>query len=220
MKGVRHIPKEKVKRKLRRYFVLGVFCGAILGFGAGVVYSGGIDVDVTGALDNLTSSDGDRVQRTAVVDNEFDAELVERYVLEYTNERRMQHNRNPVEWSERVARPARQHARHMAEHEYVAHDQPGGTTATERYSDVCDYSDAPYLFGENAGGSGYKIDLRTEHSGVIHTSNEEEVAKELVDGWMHSDDHRHNMLHSYWEELGVGVAKTDEDIVYAAQTFC
>jgi uncharacterized protein YkwD len=145
----------------------------------------------------------------------FNRTKVERYVWEFTNEERSKNGLSRIEYAPRIVEPARNHARNMAEHDYVGHTQPNGETMKERSSSVCRYP------GENAIGAWYERNYEDRKTGSLYYSDSErELAKHSVARWMNSTGHRENILRSRWNELGVGVHKRDDGKVFAAQTFC
>lgn len=87
---------------------------------------------------------------------------------------------------------ASSYARDMVRHEFFAHVSPTGETLTERIKD-----DTRYLarargweIGENlAWGTGVKA-----------------TPAQIVSSWMNSPDHRANILHASYREMGLGIA--------------
>lgn len=140
---------------------------------------------------------------------------IERQVFNFTNQYRIERGLAPVEYAPRLSAPAREHAQDMARHDFVGHRGSNGTTMTERYAGECSVP------GENAGGTWYKRTFRTRKTDeLVYLSNETEVARNLVGGWIRSIGHRLNMLNERWTELGVGIAVRDDGKVFAVQVFC
>ena len=138
-----------------------------------------------------------------------DPRAVEEHIFKQTNEQRTTHSdADPLEYNEQAARKARAHAEDMAAKEYMNHTSLDGETAFERYS-FC-YS------GENI----VKNTLRSLDRNADKATAEAELGEFLVERWMDSPGHRENILNAAFESLGVGVAITDDDDVYAVQGFC
>jgi uncharacterized protein YkwD len=165
-------------------------------------------------------SDTPRQTATDTHDDGLNITETERWVWRYTNAERSQRGLNNVSYAPRVASVARDHSENMATRGYIEHTEPNGETGEERYQGVCDYSGSGYAFGENVAGAYYErsfVAWGTDET--VYLATEKEVARYLVDGWMRSEDHRKNILHEEWTELGVGVAVSGGE-VYASQTFC
>jgi hypothetical protein len=50
--------------------------------------------------------------------------------------------------------------------------------------------------------------------------NMEEIAKQVVNGWMNSPGHRANILNGRYDREGIGVAVSSDEKVYFTQDFC
>jgi uncharacterized protein YkwD len=145
----------------------------------------------------------------------FNQTEVERYVWQFTNQKRLENGLNRLEYAPRIVDSARNHAHNMAKNGYVGHTQPNGQTMEQRYSGECRYP------GENAFGAWYEKNFEAWRTGEMkYVTTEQELARYLVNGWMRSEGHRENILNPRWKELGVGVYKRDDGKVFAAQTFC
>jgi uncharacterized protein (TIGR03382 family) len=89
----------------------------------------------------------------------------------------------PVRWHHGLGVVARQHSIDMSRVGELSHDSSDGTTMVERIQGAYGTGKA---FAENVG-RGY-VDGRTE----------------VLEGWMCSDGHRHNLLDPRWDEAGLG----------------
>ena len=119
------------------------------------------------------------------------------------------------------------HAEHMADHEYLAHEQPDGTTIEDRYLDrgllpgcrLPAAGDRYYNGAENVAGAAVG---RVRHPGSDETYtiyNADDLARFLFDSWMRSDSHRRVMTLPAVRRIGLGVGRTGDDL-YAAVEFC
>lgn len=105
----------------------------------------------------------------------------------------------------------------MAERDYFSHESPDGETRSDRYERFgynCRVSTGSGTYlkgGENNG--------RLEYSGW--ELSEEEIASEIVAGWLESTGHRENLLRKHWQGEGIGVAVGGDDSeIYVTQNFC
>jgi uncharacterized protein YkwD len=85
----------------------------------------------------------------------------------------------------------------MARRGYFAHRSPNGADAGERVQDA-----------------GYRWSRYGEN-----IARGPESAHEVVDGWMHSPEHRENILDCELEQMGVGLAFASDDTPYWVQNF-
>ena len=112
------------------------------------------------------------------------------------NERRAADGRQPLRASRPLERSAGAHSRDMVANSYLAHEEEG----------------RPSLYGRvRAGGylDGAATALFSENIGVAPIGGA--TARELVDAWMLSADHRANILHPMFADLGVGTAFAPPD---------
>lgn len=121
-------------------------------------------------------------------------------VVALTNEERAGENLPSLRVSELLTQAAQLKAEHMAENEYYAHVSPDGKT--------------PLYWLDRVG---YRY-LNAGENLVIDRTTSEQV----VSAWMHSADHRKNILRSQFTEIGVGIAEgryKGEDTIFVAQVF-
>lgn len=97
---------------------------------------------------------------------------------------------------------ARIHSVDMGLNNYFAHDSLDGKK----------FSDRIYL-------AGLKCSQSAENIFKIPTIREENIAPEVVSGWMNSPGHRANILSNFTYE-GIGVEISTDGYVYVTQDFC
>ena len=85
----------------------------------------------------------------------------------------------------------------MARRRYFAHESPNGDRAGDRVRDA-----------------GY----RWKHYGE-NIARGVDSSYEVVDGWMHSPEHRENILDCTLHQMGVGLAIAGDDTPYWVQDF-
>ena len=114
----------------------------------------------------------------------------------------------------------------MADRDYISHYSPEGHGFLDRYEDD------DFYCGIRIGNTIYQgaenIHQDNLYSSITYWNEipsydwntQEEIARSTVQGWMNSSGHRENILTSYWESEGIGVAISSDDKVYATQNFC
>lgn len=142
-----------------------------------------------------------------------DTAAIERAIHVRVNEIRANNGLSSLQADDRIAAKAREHSQVMAAEGNLFHGDIKG-----RYGDACG------SMGENVAYTYAAQDIRTDWAGVVnHHGNETAIAHGLVDGWMHSDGHRQNILRPGWSREGIGIATADTSQgvrVYATQGFC
>lgn len=126
---------------------------------------------------------------------------IERIAFDLINQKRVESGFRQLEWSDEVARIARQHSQDMAEFKYFGHRGLDDSMVSDR----ADRSGLKKwrAIGENiAFNRGYKDPV--------------EVAVKL---WLESPSHRQNLLKSDWGESAVGIAVAADGSYYFTQVF-
>ncbi len=150
----------------------------------------------------------------------YDRSGIETLVVDYTNEERVDEGLEPLDEDGAHVEVARSHSEDMASHGYVGHVDSEGREFGERVeSGDCS------TVGENAGVTLYEAPEENERTGeVIRNTDEDEIAKALVDGWMASPLHRENILGELddadYDSVSVGVYVSEGNAVFATQVFC
>lgn len=99
---------------------------------------------------------------------------------------------------------ARAHSQDMATDDYFSHNSPEGIDPFERAASAgITYTRYAENIAWTSGRSG-----RTD----------QQIAQEIVQGWMNSEGHRNNILNASFEEHGLGVAESSNGI-YFTQNF-
>jgi uncharacterized protein YkwD len=124
---------------------------------------------------------------------------VQQQILTLINQNRRGHGCANLTLDRRLIDAANGHAADMARHDYFAHESPDGEGAGDRVTDA-GYNWRHY--GENIA------------RGV-------DSPYAVVDGWMHSPEHRHNILDCGLDQMGVGlaIAGDSERTIYWVQDF-
>jgi len=117
-----------------------------------------------------------------------DAQAVREAMLAVVNAARLVEGRPPLVLDPRLSTAAQAHAQDMLARTYYAHQSPEGSMPRQRVL-----------------ATGVTADLVAENLAAGQTSVEN-----VVDAWLHSVDHRRNMLDPRFTRLGVGIAVGSE----------
>jgi uncharacterized protein YkwD len=118
------------------------------------------------------------------------AAKIKRATLCLLNHRRVAHGRHKLRSNRRLAKAARAHARDMVRRDYFSHTTPGGASFVDRIMQE-DYvkPSQGWALGENLAWGSYQL----------------ATPKAIVRSWMHSPEHRANILNPRFREIGIGV---------------
>jgi hypothetical protein len=108
-----------------------------------------------------------------------------REVVERTNQERAAHGLPPLKLNERLCEAAQWMATDLAQNGYIGHMDSEGRRLAHRIP-AFEYS-RPYWLGENIAAG-------------------QRTPERVIQAWTASPDHRKNMLHSAYREIGVGYA--------------
>lgn len=152
-----------------------------------------------------------RVEEEQRITDEKYIEDITTKVHELINQERTSHGLKTLSWNAKLAQASLNHSTDMAKRGYFQHDSPEGHDFSWRYSQV-GFSCSVTL-GNMIYSGGENIMYMEGYYGV------ERIATETVDGWMDSPGHRANILTSYFQSEGIGVAISGSEI-YVTQNFC
>lgn len=162
---------------------------------------------------------------------DFSAAEVERAIHRHVNRVRAESGLPQLVWNDTLATVGRRYSADMAERDFFAHVDPDGRTPSDRASALgfeCRKVEADYvttgvgenLFVTSLYGS-YRVTTRGNTETRTYAWKElDELAREVVEGWMSSPGHRRNLLEAGYDGEGIGVVITDEDRVYVTQVLC
>ena len=122
---------------------------------------------------------------------------LQQQVLSLVNQNRRRGGCDDLSLDRRLILAAYEHAADMARRGYFAHESPNGDRAGERVEE------AGYhwrRYGENIARG-------------------QDSAYEVVDGWMHSPEHRENILDCQLDQMGIGLAFSPDRTPYWVQVF-
>jgi uncharacterized protein YkwD len=130
---------------------------------------------------------------------------IERQILELVNIERANKRIGPLQPDGTLQTTAREHSDDMFVRSFFDHNDPDGFSPADRIAQA--HRQLIGLTSENIW-MGTNIDL----------SDKKRVAAAIMNSWMHSTEHRENILRKEYTNLGVGVAIKGQD-VRATQNF-
>lgn len=175
-------------------------------------------------FDDLADEIGSTEAQTG---DDLNRSLVDQYIHQFVNQERRDRDLQPLDYDEDLQEIARYHSSDMARNGYFAHKSPDGEDIEDRYQ-IFGYNCNIQIPGTNQYAQGaeniaqtyYNRRVRVKQSGETEVyENERELARSVVDQWMHSPGHRDNILKPYWNAEGIGVYIRGQK-VYVTQNFC
>ena len=121
----------------------------------------------------------------------------------------------PVFEDKRLSRIARKKSHHMATHDYVRHERPGGGDTTD-WLDETDY--ACLSFGETLLKTHWNQSLYSLDGRKI--ADEGRMAAHIIELFDNSASHRTALLDATYRTVGVGVYVTADGAVYVTILLC
>lgn len=145
-------------------------------------------------------------------DPDYDPGRLERLVVDAINRTRQAHRLPALSLDHRLSDAARLHSHDLALTDRTGHRGSNGSRPIDR---MRLQGARGHRFAENAfRGPLYAYRTRTEGPRGPHEEYRweapEQLARNVVDGWMRSPDHRQNLLDADLDRMGVGVAFDDE----------
>jgi uncharacterized protein YkwD len=125
------------------------------------------------------------------------ASPVQQRVLFLVNQNRRKGGCESISLDRRLIDAANEHAADMARHDYFAHESRNGEGA-----------------GDRVQSAGYRWRKYGENIARGQSS-----AWQVVNGWMHSPEHRENIMNCALRQMGVGLAISGDDTPYWVQDF-
>lgn len=162
----------------------------------------------------------------------LDRQLLTRLIVKYTNEKRREHDLQPVKPNADLARLARKHSADMAEGKYFSHttrNESGDVPFSKRVElEELGFRRTAENIALQPVVESKRVVTRTSPSGeetrnvTKDVSTYRELARKTVKGWMESPGHRKNLLTPEFNRIGIGVAVGKKDgspYVYITQDF-
>lgn len=121
--------------------------------------------------------------------------VAEQYLFSAANEERMQRGLQPLHWDDTLYHAAQRHAGEMAARESISHQYPGEPDLADR---------------GRAAGARFSV--------ISENVAEAWSAPMIHDAWMHSPDHRANLLDPRVNSVGISVQRRNGQL-YAVEDF-
>jgi len=121
--------------------------------------------------------------------------VAEQYLFSAANAERAQRGLQPLRWDETLHRAAQRHAGEMAARESISHQYPGEMDLAGR---------------GRAAGARFTL--------IAENVAEAWSAPEIHNAWMHSPDHRANLLDPHVNSVGISVMRRGQQL-YAVEDF-
>jgi CBS domain-containing protein/uncharacterized protein YkwD len=144
------------------------------------------------------------------------------------NAQRLNNGLIGLSFDDSLASIARQHSYDMSFHNYFSHISLGGRDPSARAT-AAGYSCYKNYGSYYTNGIAENIFQTYVYGAIwytngIETSREwyssDEIASQVVDGWMNSPGHRQNILTSAYDKEGIGIAISNQGAVYITEDFC
>jgi uncharacterized protein YkwD len=157
-----------------------------------------------------------------------EAAQVEARVAELVNAERARAGLPLLSSDPRLAEIARRHSQDMAARRFFDHVSPDGKDPERRGLDAgypCRKNHGTYVthgLGENIFQSSVfsSVTFGTAGARTYQWMSADEIARQVVDGWMGSEGHRENVLKRGFDRQGIGVAITSGGKVFVTQNLC
>lgn len=161
---------------------------------------------------------------------ELDLSRLERLVHGAVNEVRIEHGLPAIAWNDTLSFIAAAHSADMAANDFFGHEGSDGSLPSDRAFRIdyhCLKEDGDYRYtgvAENIYmtyryGSRQTV-IRGGRSEVFYDwKTMEQIAEDVVSGWMGSPPHRANILEARHDREGIGIAKAD-DRLFITQNLC
>jgi len=121
-------------------------------------------------------------------------------ILRLVNDERKRGGAPPLKSSQRLVLASRGHSYDMALRNYLSHNGPAGDTPAERVRGV----------GVDSAALGENIYMDRD-------ADRAKLAQRAVQRWLHSPEHRANMLSPEVDTTGIGVARAADGTAYVTQ---
>lgn len=161
---------------------------------------------------------------------ELDVGVVERLIHQQVNNQREQHGLNALSWDDELAGIARNHSLDMAQNDFFSHAGSSGSSPADRATDAeyeCMKDEGEYRYtgiAENIFMT-YRYGSRQTRYGPNGTTvwfdwkTQDQIAREVVGGWMNSPGHRANILQGRHDLQGLGIVQAGDQL-YITQNLC
>ena len=190
------------------------------------------DFDITSVTqeinENVWKSGDTLFQEITSKTNSHDPRTIEKLVHEYTNDERKKFGLMELGYDNKLANIARGHSLDMAFYNFFEHDNLDGMDPTDR-AKILGYSCTKTYGNYYTDGISENIFQHNLYNSINYVNGipvsydwntNDQIAKDVVNGWMDSPGHRANILEPNYDKEGIGVSISDDDKVLVTQNFC
>lgn len=185
-----------------------------------------INQDPEHAINSITYPSNNNEQPVIKIDQ------LEQKIHLLINEQRQANGKSPLIFDPQLTLIARTHSQDMVTRNYFEHETPENLSFNDRYKQAgydCqrqfDVTSSGYMISE--GGENIfqnnlynSVDYTNGYPTHYDWNDMDSIASSTVDGWMHSEGHRTNILYSVFQNEGIGVAISNDSKVYITENFC
>lgn len=118
----------------------------------------------------------------------------------------------------RLSKIARHHSYSMALGDFYSHVDPKLGGPTRRM--VGRGFECPNMYGETIHAVPYYNGTLERWNNSYNLTIESDISNFLVDSWMHSPGHRHELLQEEYDVSGIGIYVTHDERILVTQEFC
>lgn len=162
--------------------------------------------------------------KASIFGDTYNRTAVEREIHRLVNKERARAGVDTISFDTDLHEISRYHSLQMARNGFIGHKNPQtGTVFQDRYQAfnyTCQIAldDQLAVGGENIAQTFWRKQTVVDGETFYHQSNDG-LAEGIFSQWNASQEHRENMLRPYWNNQGIGIARSESKI-YVTQNFC
>jgi len=160
---------------------------------------------------------------------EIDIHELEKQVHELINVERNVRGLSTLSWNTALSDIARRHSQDMVDREYYDHINPEGLDPCDRFEKAgysiprIPTSENRYMLGCAENIARVSLEEKRWYRDDVYAysdyRSQQEVAVIIVKGWMNCTGHRENILGQYLTSEGIGVAVSNNGMIYITEDF-
>lgn len=149
--------------------------------------------------------------------SELNVTEVEKGVRKRIQLLREEHGEKSLALDTRLDKISRRHSYSMVTKDFYSHVDPHFGGPSQRMN-AYGY-DCPEMLGETIHAVPYDVTLEKWNT-TYNLSEESQIARFIVDSWMHSPEHRHELLDEEYDVVGVGIFVSKDGRILVTAEFC
>lgn len=182
-----------------------------------------------------TYAPASRAQPQPQKKSSYELNELARRIHERVNTVRAKRDKEKLSWNATLARVAQDHSQAMSNQDFFAHENPEGQDPTARAEEAdfsCRVQEGNRTYtgiAENIFYTypyrSYEVTTRGDHATTQYQwKDADELAREIVQGWLDNPGHRRNLLNARHQSEGLGLARAEDDEgrerIYVTQNLC